>query len=107
MKYFSLKIAIFCLIFTPILYIATLNLFQNYLNDFFLQNIENVFIGDSSTLLNGRVSIEEQIAENIDTYLNEDKMVRYLGLDVKIFVTTKQGKVIYPIFINADVFVDT
>ncbi|MCP4764336.1 MAG: hypothetical protein GY870_21360, partial [archaeon] len=47
------------------------------------------------------------IAENIDTYLNEDKMVRYLGLDVKIFVTTKQGKVIYPIFINADVFVDT
>ncbi len=107
MKYFPLKIAILCLILTPVSYIGTLNLSQNYLNDYYFQNIENVFIGDSSNLLNGRVSIEEQIANNIDTYLKEDKMIRYLGLDVKTFVTTKQGKVIYPIFINADVFVDT
>ncbi len=107
MKYFPLKVAILCLILTPVLYIATLNLSQNYLNDYYFQNIENTFIGDSSNLLSGRISIEEQIANNIDTYLKKDKMVRYFGLDAKIFVTTKQGKVIYPIFINADVFVDT
>ena len=102
MKYFPLKIAIFCLLFTPILYIATLSFSQNYLKDYYSQNIENVFIGDSSSLLSGRVLIEEQIADNIHDFLANDKIVKYLGLDLKIFVTTKNGKVIYPTFINTD-----
>ena len=105
MKYFPLKIAIFCLLFTPICYILTLYLSQNYLNDHYLQKIENIFIGDSSNILKGRVSIEEQIADNIDTFLANDKMVKYLGLDLKILVTTEKGKVIYPTFINADLLV--
>jgi hypothetical protein len=102
MKFFPLKIAIFCLLFTPILYIVTLNVSQNYLKDYYHQNIENIFIGDSSSLLNGRVLIEEQIADNIHAFLANDKIVKYLGLDLKIFVTTKNGKVIYPTFINTD-----
>ena len=106
MKYFPLKIAIFCLLFTPILYIVTLNFSQNYLKDYYLQNIENIFIGDSSSLLNGRVLIEEQIADNIHAFLANDKIVKYLGLDLKIFVTTKNGKVIYPTFINTDISVE-
>jgi hypothetical protein len=101
MKYFPLKIAIFCLLFTPILYIATLYLSQNYLNVYYLQKIENIFIGDSSNILNGRVSIEEQITDNIDTFLANDKMVKYLGLSLKILVTTEKGKVIYPTFMIA------
>ncbi len=103
MKYFPLKIAIFCLLFTPVLYIATLNFSQNYLKDYYHQSIENIFIGDSSSLLSGRVLIEEQIADNIHTFLANDKIVKYLGLDLKIFVTTKNGKVIYPTFINTDI----
>jgi hypothetical protein len=106
MKYFPLKIAIFCLLFTPVLYIVTLKLSQTYFNDYYFQSIENVYIGDPSKLLNGRVSIEEQIASNIDAFLKNDKMVKYLGLDLKILITTKRGKVIYPIFINTDVFVE-
>ena len=105
MKYFPLKIAIFCLLFTPILYIVTLYLSQNYLNDHYLQKIENIFIGDASNILKGRVPIEEQITDNIDTFLSNDKMVKYIGLDLKILVTTEIGKVIYPTFINADLLV--
>jgi len=105
MKYFPLKIAISCLLFTPILYIVTLNLSQNYLKSHYLQKIENIFIGDSSNILKGRVSIEEHITDNIDTFLTDDKMVKYFGLDLKILVTTKKGKVIYPTYINADLLV--
>jgi len=107
MKYFPLKTAIFCLLFTPILYVATLSVYQKYVNDYYLQKIENVFIGDTSKLLEGRVPIDEQIAKNIYTFLKNDWMVQYVGLDLKIFVTTRKGKLIYPTFINADAFENT
>ncbi|MCD4720640.1 MAG: hypothetical protein K8S13_12410 [Desulfobacula sp.] len=107
MKYFPLKTVIFCLLFTPILYVVTLNVYQKYFNRHYLQKIENIFIGDTSNLLDGRVSIEEQIAENIYTFLETDWMVQYIGLDLKALVTTKKGKLIYPTFINADAFINS
>ena len=107
MKYFPLKTAIFCLLFTPILYIATLNLYQKYFNDHYLQKIENIFIGDTSKLLNGRVAIEDQIAENIYNFLNTDWMIQNISIDLKVFVTTQKGKLIYPTFIDADAFMNS
>ncbi len=107
MKYFPLKTVIFCLLFTPILYIVTLNLYQKYFNNLYLQKIENVFIGDTTDLLDGRVSVEKQIAGNIYTFLKTDWMVQYIGLDLKVLVTSKTGKLIYPTFIDADAFVNS
>ena len=107
MKFFPLKTAIFCLLFTPILYIATLSVYQKYVNNHYLQEIENIFIGDTSILLEGRVPIDEQIAKNIYTFLKTDWMVQYIGLDLKVFVTTHKGKLIYPTFINADAFANS
>ena len=106
MKYFPLKTVIFCLLFTPILYIVTLNIYQKSINTYYLQKIENIFIGDTSDVFDGRVSIEKQIAENIYTFLKTDWMIHYIGLDLKILVTRKNGKLIYPTFINADAFIN-
>jgi len=96
----------FCLLFTPVLYIATLNGLQTYFNKQYLQKIENVFIGDTSYLLDGRKSIEEQISENIYTFLKTDWKIHHIGFDLKILVTTKKGKVVYPTFINSDSFTE-
>lgn len=98
MKFFPLKIVIVCLILTPFLYIITLNVSQIYLDKHYLQNIQNIIIGDSRPLLNGTIQIEEQIANNINAYLKQDFLIQYTGLEITIRVTTRQGKIIFPLY---------
>jgi hypothetical protein len=102
MKFFPLKIAIVCLVLTPLLYIITLNVSQQYLDRYYLQNLQNIIIGDSKPLLNGTVHIEEQIGNNIHDYLKQDVLVQYAGLEMTIQVTTRPGKIIYPLYSSMD-----
>lgn len=102
MKFFPLKIAVVCLVLTPLLYIATLNLSQRYLDSYYLQAFQNIIVGDSRNLLNGTIQIEQQIANNIHAYLKKDFMVQQVGLDMDILVTTGQGKIIYPLYIDPE-----
>ena len=97
MKFFSLKIAIACLVLTPFLYILTLNVSQQYLDKYYFQAIQNIIVGDSKPLLNGTIHIEEQVFNNITAYLEQDLMIQYAGLEITIQVTTRQGKIIYPL----------
>ncbi len=107
MKFFPLKTALACLILAPLIYVTSLYFLQSYLDERYLQKVQNVFIGDTKNLFEGRVTLEEQVTENIYAFLKMDWMVRHAGLDLKIIVTTKKGKVIYPTFINADAFLSS
>jgi len=102
MKYFPLKTVIFCLLVTPVLYIATLNLYQRYLNTHYSQKIEDISVGETSRLLNGNITIEEHLSGNIDAFFRTDKMVQFWGLDLNVMVTTRKGKLIYPGFVDTD-----
>ena len=101
MKYFPFKIAIFCLLLTPFLYIATLTGCRSGLEKSYVQNIQNIFIGNADTLLNGTVPIEEQIAKNIRTFLEQDFLVNKAGLDLDVRVVTNDGKIVYPSYTGA------
>ena len=61
------------MLFTPVLYIATLSGLQTYFQGQYLQRIENIFIGDTASLLDGRKSVEEQINENIYTLIHSQQ----------------------------------
>lgn len=102
MKYFPLKIVVLCLILTPILYIATLSFSQQSLEKHYLQIFQNIIIGDAAPLLNGTVNIETQIANNIQTYLSEDKFIHYTRLEMDVRVSTARGKIIYPTYTGTD-----
>lgn len=102
MKFFPLKIAILCLILTPLLYVSTLSLSQHYLDRHYLQIFQNLIVGDSRNLLNGTVQIEQQIANNIHAYLKQEFMVQQVGLGMDILVTTGQGKIIYPLYVDPE-----
>lgn len=102
MKFFPLKIALVCLVLTPLLYIATFTVCQQYLDRHYLQAFQNIIVGDSTPLLNGSIHIEEQIANNIHAYKKKDFLIHYIGLDMEIRVTTRQGKIIYPLYIDTE-----
>ena len=96
MKYFPLKVAIFCLLLTPVLYITTITFSQKYFDNYYFQKIEKIFIGDTLKLLNGKITVEKQIADNIHTFLKNSKTIKYFDLELKILITTSGNKVIYP-----------
>ena len=102
MNFFPIKTAILCLILTPVLYIATVTGCQNKLHTFYLHQIQNTFIANSTPLLNGTARIEQQIADNIQNLTDHDFLLRkgWIALDIQI--VTEEGKIIYPTFISPD-----
>ncbi|SDT98483.1 hypothetical protein SAMN04487931_103349 [Desulfobacula phenolica] len=102
MKFFPIKIAIICLLITPVFYIVTLELCEKYLNKNYSCQIENILIGDSIHLLDGSVRLEEQIANNIHDFCKADWLIQKAKLDINILVTTIHKKIIYPIFLDVD-----
>ncbi len=104
MKFFPIKVAIICLLVTPLIYIFSLHWLENYLDRQFSYQIENILIGDSRSLLNGVSLIEEQISRNIHDFLNGSSLVQTAKPDLAIIVTTSDGKIVYPTYIDADSF---
>ena len=87
-----------CLLVTPVLYVLTLTFLENYFNRSYTEQIENRLIGDSKPLLEGQVRLEERIATNIDTFIQNDQLISLFKLKVKIQVISASGKIIYPLF---------
>ncbi len=101
MKFFPIKIAIVCLLIPPVIYAASLLYLENHLTQSYSNQIQNFLVGDSAALLNGSVRLEEQIAKNIEAFIAADWKIQVLRLQINVHVTTKQDKIIYPIFLDA------
>ena len=98
MKFFPIKVAIICLLATPILYTVTLISGEKYLSGRYSSQIQNILIDDSKPLLDGSVPLEEQIADNIHRFLKKDRILGFTGLDLNILVTASQGRILYPVY---------
>lgn len=101
MKYFPIKITIACLFAAPLLYIFTLIGSENYINQKYYNLIENIYIGETKPLLDGAVHLEEHIAKNIQSFLNQDSFINMFKIEMEITATLQNGKIIYPVFIDA------
>jgi hypothetical protein len=95
MRFLSFKILALCIFLPPVLYIGSALLIERHFHDQFSREIENTYIGDSRPLLEGTLTLEEAINKNINGYL-ADKPIIDLGLNVKVTVTSKDGKILYP-----------
>lgn len=102
MKFFPIRVAIICLLVTPLLYIGTLTSFEKYLNKTYSNQIQNILIGESEHLLDGSVRLEEQIANNLNNFLSSNWLLRTAKIDINVVVTTATGKIIYPIFLDVN-----
>lgn len=106
MRFFPIKTTVLCIILIPVLYILTLTGCRVVLEKQYLYKIENIFIGNTNILLNGTISIEDQIAKNIHHFLSSDFLVRKMSLKLDIRVITKNGKIIFPTYAGPDFLPD-
>lgn len=82
---------------------ATMISSEFYLSQQYAGQIRNIMIGDSKPLLEGSISIEDQITNNIRSFLKEDKLITYFGVRPNIRVVTSQGRILYPVYSDIDV----
>jgi len=90
----------------PFLYIITLVSCEKYLDKTYSNQIQNILIGESERLLDGSVRLEEQIANNIQAFIKNDRLIQSLKLDINIIVTTIHGKIIYPVYLNVNTLIN-
>ena len=99
MKFFSLKILILCILLPPILYIISVQSIERHLKSRYLNEIENIYLGDTRPLFEGSVRLKDAINRNINHYLQNKVLIR-LGVKVIVTVTSKKGTILYPAAVN-------
>jgi hypothetical protein len=95
LKFFSLKILILCILLPPVLYIISVQSLERHLKSRYLNEIENIYLGDTRPLFEGSVRLKDDINQNINRYLQNKLLIR-MGAKVIVRVTSKKGTILYP-----------
>jgi hypothetical protein len=95
MKYFPLKILLLLVIMTVAAHFVTIHLLEKYLAYRYTREIENVYIGDTKPLFEGRISLSEAIGNNIDSFLQKKSLI-LSGAIVDVRVTSGNTTWVYP-----------
>lgn len=97
MNHLSFRVLFICIFLPPIMYIFSIQILEEYVQNKRSKDLSNVIIQDYEALYHGRHSIKEEVNTNIERYLEKDTL-RTLGVFTKILVTTKKGKLLYPYY---------
>jgi hypothetical protein len=95
MRSFPFKILILSLLFPPVLYFFSVHYLEQRLRVIYLEEVKDVYIGDTPLLFDGTVSIKDAVDINITRYLQSKWLLKW-GLKLNVAVTTKQGKILFP-----------
>ena len=95
MKYFPLKILLLLVIMTVTAHFVSIHLLEKYLAYRYTREIENIYIGDTKPLFEGRLSLSEAISNNIDAFLQKKSLI-LSGAIVDIRVTSGNTTWVYP-----------
>jgi hypothetical protein len=101
LKFFSLKILILCILLPPVLYIISVQSLERHLKSRYLNEIENIYLGDTRPLFEGSVRLKDDINRNINRYLQSKLLIR-LGAKVIVTVTSKKGTILYPAAVSTN-----
>jgi hypothetical protein len=95
MRFFSIKILILCILLPPLLYLLTVFVIEQRLQEQFARGIEEACTGDPQPLLDGSLRLRDAIRANVEAYLRSSAIIRY-GVSVRVQVSTRGGTVLYP-----------
>lgn len=85
----------------PVLYMATIEGLEHYFSARHEKAVNNVYLSDMNSILNGTSTLSDAINESISQYIKNSP---WIGLGVKLDVTvaTKQGTILYPPVLQED-----
>ena len=74
MNFISFRALFLCIFLPPIMYIFSIQIFQEYAQNKRTQDFKNILIQNYEALYSGRHSIRDEISTNIGQYLNKDTL---------------------------------
>ncbi len=89
------RVFFLCILLPPFLYIFTVQYLERRFKETYLDEIKDVYIGDTRHLFEGTISVKDAINKNITNYLHKQWPVNW-GLKLNVIVTTKKGIILYP-----------
>ncbi len=95
MKLPLFKVFFLCILLPPFLYIFSVQYLERMFNHICLEEIKDIYIGDSRPLFDGTITVRDAINNNITSYMRNQWVVK-IGLKLDVIVTTKKGTIIYP-----------
>jgi predicted nucleic acid-binding Zn-ribbon protein len=95
MKYFPFRLLIVCILLPPLLYIASLQGVSTGLEKKYSTDLSNIYLGDTTVLLQGNARLRDVVNANINGYFAESS-AQYWGVKPNVLVTTSDNEIIYP-----------
>lgn len=79
----------------PVLYMATISELERYFTERYMKAVNNVYLSDMNSILNGTVRLSDAINESISGYIKANQWIN-LGVKLDVTVATKKGTILYP-----------
>ncbi|NVM20781.1 MAG: hypothetical protein HWN68_03250 [Desulfobacterales bacterium] len=95
MRHLSFRILFLCIFLPPVLYIFSIQALEAVIQEKWTAALETRLISDPIALLEGRISIQDEVRRNIDNYPATRYAVKW-GVVYRIVVKTKAGRWLYP-----------
>ena len=101
MRYHSIIILVLCILLPPLLYVASIQKIRSHLENKYLSEVKEIYLGDTETVLNGTVDIKNAVNENINQYRKRIKLLSW-GVKLSLTISANNGKIIYPMIYGED-----
>lgn len=95
MRFFSIKILALCILLPPVLYLLTVLVLERQVESRITRQIEEIYTGDPTSLLDGSVRLEDALDANIRQYLGASFLARH-GFAVRVSVASGSGRLLFP-----------
>ena len=96
-KFLSFQVLYLCIFLPPVLYIFTIQGLERYYQNSWQNQLGHTLLKNRSGLMEGTVSIQEELKDNIDNFLKTG-LAATLGVQGQAVVRTHQGRLLYPDF---------
>jgi len=95
MKHLSYRVIFLCIFMPPVLYILSIQGLEGLFQRSWARGLQGTLVSDTSALLRGEISIQDEVQQNIDRYVSRSYALKW-GLVPRITVRTKTGRLLYP-----------
>ena len=97
MRLLSFRIIYFFILLPPVLYVFSIQGLEVLLQRTWTAELGRTLISDTDALLQGTISVEEEVQRNVQRFLAARSSVRW-GARVQVLVATGTGRILYPRF---------
>ncbi|HVP79210.1 MAG TPA: hypothetical protein VMV04_15090 [Thermodesulfobacteriota bacterium] len=98
MRFLSFRVIYLCILLPPVLYVFSVQGLEILIQKRWSAELNRIIVADTEPLRKGQISFENQLHKNIQDFLSGRKLIRW-GVKPEITVTTRTGRVLYPVMI--------